>query len=181
MRSQSEHTTLEQHFSRVSGIWGDCVASNYDVHVGRETSGCNPVPQCLMWGKELWQEGLTDPCSRDGFVLAARSPLPQMPALSCAGKGFQYAPPTAWPTVLNVRFPNLASFPRILQIMFRVCVRIKRCFVSRHSVWSCRSACFIFFFSSFQFWKYFGMDLLRTFGKEVSCQKFYQTYWCVHD
>lgn len=93
---------------------GDFVAGNYNVHVGGDISGCSPVLEYLTRGEDRWQEGLTDPCSREGFFLAGRNPLPQIPALSHAGKGFRHAPPTAWPSVLNAKFPNLASFPRIL-------------------------------------------------------------------
>lgn len=100
----------------MSSIFGDFVAGDNDVHVGGETSGCNTVLEYLTRGEERWQEGLMDPCSREGFVLAARNPSPPIPALSCVGGRFQYVPATAWPTVLNARFLNLASFPRILQI-----------------------------------------------------------------
>lgn len=59
----------------MSSIFGDFVAGDNDVHVGGETSGCNTVLEYLTRGEERWQEGLMDPCSREGFVLAARKPF----------------------------------------------------------------------------------------------------------
>lgn len=159
--AKSEHNALGQCSSRVSSIFGDFVAGDNDVHVGGETSGYNPVLEYLTRGEERWQEGLMDPCSMEGFVLAARNPLPPIPALSCVGGRFQYVPATAWPTVLNARFLNLASFYSYFTD------NIRRFFVSRHTVWSCQTAC-CSFFSSFQFCKYIEMDQFRAFGKWVA-------------